>query len=137
MIQKIDLFSLASHSGPYEFWPLKTKLRFDGVDTSKKIPGYVIELQFRLSDYYFVITSYDCPFEESNSFILLDKTFNTLCVVSLRQPYDSFLLEDHKIINDEEIMLKYHGDYFIKLKIQPAKRSLFSKKLSYKKCAGF
>ena len=137
MIEQIDSFSLVSHGGSYESWPSKTKLLFDGVDTGKEVAGYIVELQFKVDENYLIITSYDCPFEESNSFILLDNSFKTLCVTELGQMYDSFLLEDYKIISDEEIILKYHGNYFIKLKIQAAKQGLFSKKLSYKRCAGF
>jgi len=137
MIEIIDSFSLVSHEGPYELWPSKTKIIFEGVDTREEVAGYVVELQFKVGDHYLLITSYDCSFEESNSFILLNQSFETITITEIGQAYSSFLLEEHKVINDKEIVLKYDDDYFIKLKIQPNRRGLFSKKLSYKKCDGF
>ena len=64
-------FSLAKHVGPYEHWPARTALLCDGVPTGTQIEGYVIEAQYRCEAGHLLITSFDCPFEESNSFTLL------------------------------------------------------------------
>lgn len=137
MIQEIQKFSLPSHSSPYKEWPKKTKLYYDEEYTGEKITGYIIEAQFKIDNYYLLIVSYDCPYEESNTFILLDESFKMIAKNEIEVMYSSFLLEDYKIKSDTEIMIKYFGDYNIKLSIHPNKRGLFSKKITYKQCRSF
>lgn len=90
MIEEIKSFSLAKHEGPYETWPSKTDLFFDDKPTGKKIDGYVIEKQFKIDEHYLIITSYDCPFEETNNFILLDNNFIVRHKKWIVRPYNSF-----------------------------------------------
>lgn len=67
-MQSITQFSLEKHDGPYESWPRLTRLFANGVDTGKKVPGFIIEAQYQCRDGYLLITSQDCLFEESNDF---------------------------------------------------------------------
>lgn len=63
-MERIDLFTLEKHDGPYEFWRPTTELWLNGKPTGSRIPGYVIEAQYRCGTRYLLATSWDCPFEE-------------------------------------------------------------------------
>lgn len=107
-MQKIDTFSLEQHSGPYDQWPRKTRLFYQGQDTGTAISGYVIEAQYHHAQGYLLITAYDCPFEESNEFILLNAQFKVMAQRSLVAMYDNFLLYAHWPISDHALRLHYH-----------------------------
>ncbi len=118
-MERIEYFSLAEHDGPYEAWPRETTLFCDGIDTQKKIPGFVIEAQYRWRDHFLVITSQDCPFEESNDFLVLDPAFNVVARCGLLVPYNSFLIENHWPISEDAICIHYYQELFFTLRITP------------------
>lgn len=115
----IDTFSLASHAGPYERWPSTTALFAEGRPTGTSVPGYVLEAQYRCADGYLLITSWDCPFEEANDFVLLDERFARRAHASLGVPYGSFLLESHTPAGPRELVLRYDGKTVYRLTIHP------------------
>lgn len=125
-MKKITSFSLEKHEGAYELWPRRTRLFFDGVDTGTKIPGFTIEAQYECDDGYLLITSQDCPFEESNDFMLLTPAFRLIAHKDLCEPYESFLLHAHWPISENSIRLHYF-DVFMTLSIQKS-WSLFGRK---------
>ena len=112
-------FSLAKHVGPYEHWPVKTALLCDGVPTGTQIEGYVIEAQYRCAHGHLLITSFDCPFEEANSFTLLDDRFQVLAEAKLGVMYGSFLLNDHWPLDRHTLQLHYDTRRFYRLHIVP------------------
>jgi hypothetical protein len=118
-MQPITLFSLATHEGPYETWPLKSPLLANGLDTGQSIPGFVIEGQYKCPAGYFLITSYDCPYEEANDFLLLNDRFETIARNGLGVIYSSFLLEKHRPLSDTELELVYGDGLTYKLAIEP------------------
>ena len=118
-MQSIHCFSLARHSGPYEEWPELTALLRDGVPTGAEIPGYVIEAQYRCEHGLLLITSYDCMFEESNDFLLLDDDHRILARKSLMVPYGSFLLNAHWPVSPHSLRLHYYTRLFYVLTIKP------------------
>ncbi len=118
-MQQIDSFTLARHSGPYEEWPALTKLLRDGAPTGGEIPGYVIEAQYRCEYGLLLITSYDCMFEESNDFLLLDDEYRILARRSLMVPYGSFLLNAHWPVSAHSLRLHYYTRLFYVLTIKP------------------
>jgi hypothetical protein len=79
MLHEITTFSLEKHTGPYETWGTNSALFADGNSTGKRVPGFVIEGQYAWNGGYLLITSYDCPFEESQEFLLLDCEFRLIC----------------------------------------------------------
>jgi hypothetical protein len=115
----VTLFSLATHEGPYEKWPLKTTLFADGVDTGQTVSGFVIEAQYKCPAGYLLITSYDCPFEESNAFLLVNDQYETIARNSLGVMYSSFLLEKHKALSDTQLELDYGDGLKYRLSIEP------------------
>jgi len=114
ILKKIDTFSLEKHQGPYEQWPRRTRLYFRGRDTGTRITGFVIEAQYQCDEGYLLITSQDCPLEESNDFILLGPSFKELAHKGLAFPYDSFLLHAHWPVASHSIMLHYHEKLFLR-----------------------
>jgi hypothetical protein len=111
-MQPIKIFSLERHSGPYEKWPLQTRLFADGNDTGQTVAGFVVEAEYKCKAGYLLITSYDCLFEESNTFTLLNDKFETLTAVDLGAWYETFWLEKHKPTAENSLELDY-GDGLI------------------------
>ncbi|MBB6092462.1 hypothetical protein HNQ60_001340 [Povalibacter uvarum] len=111
-------FSLEKHSGPYEKWPRETRLFFDGEFTGTSIPGFIIEAQYELGPGYLIITSQDCPFEESNDFVLLDRQFRRIAHRQLLVWYETFLLNAHWPVADDALVLHYHETLFFKLSVK-------------------
>ena len=116
-MRAITGFSLEQHSGPYEDWPRVTRLLFDGRPTGAAIPGFVIEAQYECAPGYLLITSQDCPFEESNDFVLLDRAYRQIAHGGLAVPYASFLLNAHWPEGDGGLLLHYHEALFYRLAI--------------------
>ncbi|MCL1089866.1 hypothetical protein L2744_09635 [Shewanella profunda] len=122
-MQPITGFSLlAECKDGLEPDPLKMPLYFNGQQTHTFIAGLVIEGQYRCvlpnkTSGYLVITSFDCPFEESTEFSLLDDTFALVTKTSLAQLYDSFLLYAHWPMADNRLRLHYYGQFVLDLVI--------------------
>jgi hypothetical protein len=108
-MQPIKLFSLETHAGPYETWPRQTRLFADGVETRQTVSGFVIEGQYRCEAGYLLITSYDCLFEEANTFTLLNERFETMAAVHLGGWYETFLLDKHTPTCANSLELHYGG----------------------------
>lgn len=113
----LTAFTLAKHEGPYESWPLASRLFLDGADTGADVPGYVVEAQYRVEAGYLLVTSYDCLFEESNDFVLLDAGFQVLARARLMVPYDTFLLHAHWPVPPNVLRLHYSESLFYTLRI--------------------
>lgn len=119
-MEQISRFSLENYDGLYEKRPLLSSLFVDGHNVQKKIHGFCIEAQYNCDDGYLVITSMDCPFEESNHFMLLDLEFNLLASASLAVPYGSFLIHRHWAISSKAIRIHYGDELFYTASIAPA-----------------
>jgi hypothetical protein len=117
-MQPMTSFTLAQHSGPYESWPSRTQLFLDGRDTGSAITGYVVEGQYQYADGYLLITSHDCPFEETSSFVLLDWSFRHLATKNLFVPYGSFMIHTHWPIAPLVLRLHYYESLFYTLTIR-------------------
>lgn len=122
-MQQITGFSLlTARTDGVEPNPLKMPLYFNGQLTHAFIAGLVIEGQYRCvlpnkTSGYLIITSFDCPFEESTEFSLLDEAFRLIATTSLAQMYDSFLLHSHWPIADNRLRLHYYGQFVLDLVI--------------------
>jgi hypothetical protein len=92
-------------------------LRVNGVLTRARVPGYVVEAQYETNLGDILVTSYDCPFEESNTFVLLDGSHAIVSRVELGVPYDSFLLHEHWPTDASTIGLHYHESTFYTLQV--------------------
>ncbi|MGI0119848.1 hypothetical protein [Zooshikella sp. RANM57] len=88
-------------------------------NTNTVIPGYCIEAQYKTSVGYLLVTSFDCPFEESNVFILLDLNYRVLAKKYLQMWYETFLLKAHWSVSDTKLMLHYQGNLNYSLTIKP------------------
>lgn len=116
----IDGYNLEPHIGPYSSWPLTSILRVNGQVTEARVPGYFIEAQYESNLGNILITSYECPFEESNTFLLLDHSHGIVARAELGIPYDSFLLHEHWPVDESTIRLHYHENAFYTLQVLPS-----------------
>ena len=110
----IDRFSLEQHKGPYEKWPLRSRLFLDGSRTSVRVPGYHLLQQLKIGSGYLLVTDCDCPFDEATSFIVLDSTIRTVAVRTLFASYGSFNLDRIEWINPSRFWAVFaHEDYWL------------------------
>ncbi len=116
-MQAISHFSLAQHPGAYETWPRTTRLFANGVATGAEVPGYVIEGQYRCAPGFLLILSQDCPFEESNTFMLLSPDLRVLAQAEVGAPYSSFLLHAHWPRDENSLCLHYSTRLFYRLEL--------------------
>lgn len=82
-MRRIERFTLLAHTGDPDAWPLDSPLVADGELTSARVPGVEILEQFEIIAGYLLVTDYDCPFEETFHFILLDHELRTISRRSL------------------------------------------------------
>jgi hypothetical protein len=119
-VTPIDRYSLEPHTGPYSSWPLTSILRVNEQVTEARVPGYFIEAQYESNLGNILITSYECPFEESNTFLLLDHSHGIVARAELCIPYDTFLLHEHWPVDESTIVLHYHENTFYTLHVLPS-----------------
>ena len=91
-MRAISRFSLERHGGPYESWPLTSRLIRDGVVSDARVAGYALLHQFELPEGYLLVSDYECPYEERTVFTLLDPGLRVLSSRGVGRMYDSFLL---------------------------------------------
>ncbi|MEL4389711.1 hypothetical protein [Shewanella xiamenensis] len=105
-------------------------LFFNQQDTGVSIAGVQIEAQYRCqlpngAQGYLLLTSYDCPFEESTECSLLDASFKLVASRSLSQSYHSFLLYAHWPVADNGLRLHYYDQLVWDLHILPSRLARF------------
>lgn len=117
MFEEVVNFSLLPHEGPESTWGGKSILLFNGVLTKTEVPGYVIERQFKYNEHYLIVTSYNCPFEESNEFILLNSNLKTISKRSVGNWYGSYWLKDVTPLNRNKLLINFKNDFQVVLKV--------------------
>ena len=105
----IDRFSLETHEGPYEKWPVKSRLFLDGQPTRIKLPGYQLLCQYETADGYILITDYDCPFEESTHFALVSKTLRLKSCRMVGWMYETYILARVEWQDERRFTAFIHG----------------------------
>jgi hypothetical protein len=132
-MQAIAGFSLEQHDGPYEKWPLRSRLFHEGRDTGARVPGYVIEAQYQCAQGYLLILSYDCPYEEANDFVLLGPDYRRLASRRLGAPFGSCLIESHHPVAADALVLRYFREVYFHLSIRRGR--LWGWALRLRRCA--
>lgn len=93
-VTPIQRFALEQHEGPYESWPLASRLIVDGRTLPLAIPGYTLLFQFDTPSGYLFATDFDCLFEEAAAFVLVSKDLQrVLAARQIGAPYCSFWLD--------------------------------------------
>lgn len=69
------------------------------------------EAQFEYG--YVLVTSFDCPYEESNAFVLLDRLMQIVATKLLFAPCLLYLLYAHWPISAHAVILHFVGDFFL------------------------
>lgn len=129
-VERVDLFALERHAGPYEKWPLRTRLLVRGEPSATQVPGYELLHQFRTPQGFLLVTDWDCPFEEGTNFILLEQaTLRILARRELAVPYGSFLLDRFEWIDDQSARVTFYEDDHWLLTLRPKAAPLFSSRL--------
>ncbi|NJK52152.1 MAG: hypothetical protein HC936_03770 [Leptolyngbyaceae cyanobacterium SU_3_3] len=117
-MKAVQLFALESHSGPYDKWPLRTRLLIDGKLSPILIPGYILLCQFKIDDGYLLVTDCDCPYEETTSFILLSNDMKLISYKMLFVLYGSFNFESIAWINSQYAQVTFWKNDIWNLRIR-------------------
>ncbi|MFC9998154.1 hypothetical protein [Nocardia sp. NPDC127526] len=78
-------------------------------DTGIWVPGHLIEAQYCCDAGFLLVTSDDCPFEESSHLLLLSPRFRRRARRELRLPYESFLLHETLPLDNDRLRVEYYG----------------------------
>jgi hypothetical protein len=120
-MERVDVFSLAKHEGPYESWPLETALLNDGRPTGTRVPGYVVEAQYRHGSRYLLVISWDCPYEEAQEILLLSEEGRILSRKHVGAPYNSVWINahnGHEVIDERSVVLHSGTDLDIVVSVR-------------------
>ena len=117
-MKPIDRFTLEKHDGPYETWPLRSRLSLDGKPTDISLPGYTLLHQFETSNGYILVTDYDCPYEEITSFTLISKQLRLQSCRWLGWMYETFLLERIEWTDDRTFTAFFCGNLCCRLTVR-------------------
>lgn len=129
-MQIINSFSLQTHTGEYNTWPLKTLLLKNAAPTQAYLPGYQILHQFQLSSgEYLLIADWDCPFEEATEVLLLSAELAIIARHSFGVPYGSFNLEALQVIDDANLTLTFYQNDCKQVTIAAEKNGLLGSRI--------
>ena len=117
-MKAIDRFTLEKHDGPYEQWPLRSRLSLDGKLTGISLPGYELLHQFEIPSGYILVTDYDCPHEEFTHFALISKELRLQSCRWLGWMYDTFLLERIEWRDDRSFTAFFCGNFCFRLTVR-------------------
>ena len=118
-MDEITCFGLESHPGPYQSWPLSSRLLLDGRPTATALTGYIIEKQFRSAAGVVLATSCDCPYEERRTFYLLDEQLGVVDDVTCFTPYDTWLLDRMEPLDEHSFRVVFYSEFACVLRILP------------------
>ena len=120
-MQPLQRFALEKHSGPYERWPVRTRVIVDGVPhPTLAIPGYELLRQYQTDLGFVLITNYDCPFEEAVSISLVAPDLSrVISTGTIGAAYYTFWLDDVEWIDANQFRLTCKdtaGDWLVTLR---------------------
>ena len=112
----LSTFSFRIYEGPQSSRELESELLLNGDATGKRIPGYILEAQYRCPLGYVFITSWDCG-DDSLDVILTDENLQVLDRKSIGAMYDSTLLESHEVLSENEVLLHCDNGFLIRVTV--------------------
>lgn len=105
----------------------------NGEDTGIKLCGYVVEKQFEVGQFYFLIINYDCPFEEQTDLVLLNDKFKPICRRCLIPfNYASWNFKEYECLGGDECVLTFYEGLVLNIKILSNNRPWFKRRISMK-----
>lgn len=117
-MKPINRFTLEKHDGPYDKWPLRSRLSLDGKPTDISLPGYTLLQQFETSSGYILVTDYDCPYEEITNFALISKQLRLQSCRWLGWMYETFLLERIEWMDDGSFTAFFCGNLCVRFTVR-------------------
>lgn len=110
-MQPLQRFALEKHSGPYQAWPMRTRVIVDGTPhPTLAIPGYVLLRQYETPLGFVLITDYECPYEEAVSVTLVSRDLSSVVGTgTIGAAYGTFWLDDVEWIDAQHFRLTCEG----------------------------
>ncbi|WP_415897994.1 hypothetical protein ACMXYX_06670 [Neptuniibacter sp. QD72_48] len=127
-----DKFTIQEHEGEYEGRPLQSALFFCGERLDFTVPGYLIDQQFELPDYYLLFLNWDCPFEEGCEVIVISKQLELVGSYSFMPFYNSYLLDTVVELSKDHYKLTFNGPNQFEMFIHYPKQNWFKKVVKVK-----
>jgi len=134
-VTPIDKFTLQEHAGEYKDRPLKSLLYFEGKDTCLKVPGYQIEKQFELPNYFLLLINWDCLFEEGCEIVVLNKKLKIVGGYSFTPFYNSYLLNSINELSQNHYKMVFNESDCFELTINYPKPRVLTKVVKVSKLA--
>jgi hypothetical protein len=116
-MKAINIFTVKPHEGEYESHPLVIELLLRGNATSKTIPGYSLELQYRYGSQYLFMTSRDGTFDESYHIVLTNENLDLVDRKNIGDMYMATWLEGHEVVAENQLLLHFDSDFKVRATI--------------------
>jgi hypothetical protein len=107
-MQDAAVFSLEGHTGAVNSRPLRSRVFINGFPTETFVPGFSLLHAFSGDWGHLLITDFDCPVEETTSFVLLEP--ESLRVAGERQfyvLYGSYTLESVEWLDENNAEITF------------------------------
>jgi hypothetical protein len=124
----VTLFSLKRSPESSASREIHTELLFNGVATGTNIPGYVLEAQYHCRQLYIFVTSWDVPFEDYLTIVLLNEDLVIIDKKSVGAAmYTNTWLESHEAMSDSQLLLRCDNKLLIRVTVNRCKLLLHQK----------
>lgn len=112
----LSLVPLASTSSA------RARLQLTAAGLGTVVPGVRLEQQFVCEPGYLVLTSDDCPFEETLHILLFDRALRVLDSLQMGQPYTGAMLAGLNSTGQRELQFSFFGAERWHLRVLPHPR---------------
>jgi len=106
----VEVVSLAlERTGLSPKGTLLSNLLAEGRPTGIRVPGLVLEAQYRFGEEYLLFTTDDAPFEEALHIILLSPVYSAVDRLELGHPFAAGILRDLRPTASDTLQFSFFG----------------------------
>ena len=117
----VETFALGQTTGTAEGAPLSDLLA-GGTPTGVRVPGLVLEAQYRFGEEFLLLTTEDVPYEEALHAVLLGRCHAIVDRLQLGHPFAAGILTDLQPAAGGSLRFSFFGGDLWELTIAPARR---------------
>jgi hypothetical protein len=101
--------SFALKASPDKTGSPQSELLEDGTATITRVPGIILEAQYKCGDRYLLFTTENIPYEEALHILLLDQRLRRLDDVELSHPFAGGILADLQPAGETQVRFSFFG----------------------------
>lgn len=113
----VDKATLTRIPGTADNQSPRSRVRIAGTRIDSPVNGAVLESCIRQGNHYLILTTDDCPFEETLNILLLDEANKPLDSATLSWPYATGLFRLLDRIEPDRILFQFLGEEIWTLKL--------------------